>query len=131
MVQTVLQELGIASAEPGATDSKGGPPDLTGVGIGSEPITGRARVALDADEAFDKLEPGDILVTRATSPAYNMVLTLVGGLVTADGGPMSHAAVLSRELNIPAVIGAPDAMTAIADGDTVTIDPGAGTVVVT
>ena len=89
---------------------------------------GRACVARDADEAFDKLEPGDILVTRATSPAYNMVLTLVGGLVTADGGPMSHAAVLSRELNIPAVVGAPDAMNAIEDGATITVDPAAGVV---
>ena len=105
-------------------------PRLTGAGIGTEPITGRACVAQDADEAFDKLEPGDILVTRATSPAYNMVLTLVGGLVTADGGPMSHAAVLSRELNIPAVVGAPDAMDAIDDGATITVDPAAGVVTI-
>ena len=71
---------------------------------------------------------GDILVTRTTSPAYNLVLTLVGGLVTSEGGPMSHAAVLSRELGISAVVGAADAMTAIADGDTIEIDPVAGSV---
>ena len=57
-----------------------------------------------------------------------MVLTLVGGLVTAEGGPMSHAAVLSRELSIPAVVGAPDAMRAIADGDRIEVDPVAGRV---
>ena len=125
MVQTVLEELGInRDADAVATDG----PQLSGAGIGTEPITGRACVAHDADEAFDKLEPGDILVTRATSPAYNMVLTLVGGLVTADGGPMSHAAVLSRELNIPAVVGAPDAMDAIEDGATITVDPASGVV---
>ena len=87
-----------------------------------------ARVAENADEAFDRLEPGEILVTRTTSPAYNMVLTLVGGLVTAEGGPMSHAAVLSRELGIPAVVGAPDAMSSIADGDRIEVDPRAGRV---
>ncbi|MEM7285215.1 MAG: PEP-utilizing enzyme [Actinomycetota bacterium] len=125
MVQTVLEELGI-NREPETAPTDG--PRLTGAGIGTEPFTGRACVANDADEAFDKLEPGDILVTRATSPAYNMVLTLVGGLVTADGGPMSHAAVLSRELNIPAVVGAPDAMDAIEDGATITVDPAAGVV---
>lgn len=71
---------------------------------------------------------GDILVTRTTSPASNLVLTLVGGLVTSEGGPMSHAAVLSRALGIPAIVGAADAMTAISDCDTVEIDPQAGTV---
>lgn len=125
MVQTVIQELGMShDHEPAGADG----PRLSGTGIGTRTVTGRARVAQDADEAFDKLEPGDILVTRATSPAYNMVLTLVGGLVTADGGPMSHAAVLSRELNIPAVIGAPDAMDAIEDGATITVDPAGGVV---
>jgi len=56
------------------------------------------------------------------------VLSLVGGLVTAEGGPMSHAAVLSREFGIPAVVGAPDAMNAIADGDRIEIDPFHGVV---
>ena len=125
MVQTVFEELGmVRDADEAPADG----PQLSGAGIGTIPITGRACVAHDADEAFDKLEPGDILVTRATSPAYNMVLTLVGGLVTADGGPMSHAAVLSRELNIPAVVGAPDAMIAIEDGATITVDPTTGVV---
>ena len=57
-----------------------------------------------------------------------MVLGMVGGLVTAEGGPMSHAAVLSRELGIPAVVGAKGALEAIGDGDTITIDPAAGRV---
>ena len=57
-----------------------------------------------------------------------MVLSLVGGLVTAEGGPMSHAAVLSRELGIPAVVGAPGAMEAIPDGSRVEVDPVKGMV---
>ncbi len=124
LVQTVIAELGMSNVP----DPPGGTPRLDGTGVGSEPMVGRACVALTAEQAFDALEPGDILVTRTTSPAYNMVLTLVSGLVTAEGGPMSHAAVLSRELNIPAVVGALDALDAIESGDTIEVDPVAGTV---
>jgi len=124
LVLTVIAELGMGELDGPPVDR----PPLTGTGIGTEPFVGVARVAENADEAFDRLEPGEILVTRTTSPAYNMVLTLVGGLVTAEGGPMSHAAVLSRELGIPAVVGAPDAMSSIADGDRIEVDPRAGRV---
>jgi pyruvate,water dikinase len=124
LVLTVIAELGMGDQAAPVVDG----PRLVGTGIGSAPITGVARVAENAEEAFDRLVPGEILVTRTTSPAYNMVLTLVGGLVTAEGGPMSHAAVLSRELGIPAVVGAPDAMRLIADGDLVEVDPVAGRV---
>jgi pyruvate,water dikinase len=124
LVLTVIAELGMGDVDGPLTDRT----SLTGTGIGTMPITGVARVAENAEEAFDRLEPGEILVTRTTSPAYNMVLTLVGGLVTAEGGPMSHAAVLSRELGIPAVVGAADAMRLITDGDVVEVDPVAGRV---
>jgi phosphohistidine swiveling domain-containing protein len=101
---------------------------LQGVGIGTAAYRGRARVALSPEEAIAELEPGDVLVTRTTSPAYNLVLTLVGGLVTAEGGPMSHAAVLARELGFPAVVGAPGALDRIPDGSMVEVDPGSGRV---
>ena len=52
-----------------------------------------------------------------------MVLTLAGGLVTEEGGPMCHAAVLSRELNLPAVIGVTGALETIKDGAIVEVDP--------
>ena len=124
LVLTVIAELGMGELDGPLVDR----PPLTGTGIGMKPFVGVARVAENADEAFDRLEPGEILVTRTTSPAYNMVLTLVGGLVTAEGGPMSHAAVLSRELGIPAVVGVSDVMSSIADGDRIEVDPTAGRV---
>jgi pyruvate,water dikinase len=134
-IEAILAELGMAEragradrvdqSDRGATPAG---PRLTGTGIGSRAVVGVARTAGDAQEAIARLSPGEILVTRTTSPAYNLVLTLVGGLVTAEGGPMSHAAVLSRELDIPAVIGAPDALSAIADGDTIEVDPTTGSV---
>jgi pyruvate,water dikinase len=85
-------------------------------------------VATSPEEALDVLEPGDVLVVPCTTPAYNLVLSIAGGVVTAEGGPLSHAAVLARELGIPAVIGAADALTAIPDGSLVEVDPVAGEV---
>jgi pyruvate,water dikinase len=125
-IEAILAELGMAERATGETTTT--EPRLTGTGIGSQAVVGVARTADTAQEAIARLSPGEILVTRTTSPAYNLVLTLVGGLVTAEGGPMSHAAVLSRELAIPAVIGAPDALAVIADGDTIEVDPATGSV---
>jgi rifampicin phosphotransferase len=100
---------------------------LSGVGIGTATHTGIARTAASADEAIEKLEPGDVLVVRATSPAFNAVLAIAGAVVTSHGGALSHAAVLARELGIPAVVGAPGALD-IEDGAMVTVDPISGTV---
>jgi pyruvate,water dikinase len=101
---------------------------LTGVGVGQVAYTGRARLAADPEAALDGMEPGDVLVVRFTTPAYNTVLSLAGAVVTVDGGPLCHAAVMARELGIPAVIGAPGALELIADGATVEVDPLAGRV---
>ena len=74
------------------------------------------------------MEPGDVLVARFTTPAYNTVLTLAGAIVTTDGGALCHAAVMARELGIPAVIGAAGALDHIVDGAEVEVDPVAGRV---
>ena len=76
-----------------------------GAGVGATP-TRRVRIASSPEEAIDTMEPGDVLVVRATSPAFNAVLAIAGAVVTAEGGPLSHAAVLARRLGIPAVVGA-------------------------
>ena len=74
------------------------------------------------------MEPGDVLVVRFTTPAYNTILALAGALVTADGSLLCHAAVMARELGIPAVIGAPGALRDIPEGAEVEVDPVAGLV---
>lgn len=51
------------------------------------------------------IEPADVVVTRFTSPSWSSVLVYAGALVTTTGGPVSHAAVIARELAIPDVIG--------------------------
>lgn len=119
MVVTALDELGMsgkATVDP-----------LRGVGVGATIYRGRARRSDTPEEAMDRLEPGDVLIVRATSPAFNAVVALAGALVTADGGAMSHAAVLSRELGIPAVVGASGALD-IPDGALVEVDPVEGQV---
>ena len=119
MVQFSMKYMGMAGD---STD-----PPLHGTGVGAVSYTGRAVVADSADDAMERLAPGDVLVVRATSPAFNLVLSIAGAVVTVDGGAMSHAAVLSRELGIPAVIGASGALS-IADGAMVEVDPVAGVV---
>ncbi len=117
MVQLAQKYIGMdgtVSSEP-----------LSGAGIGDTRYVGIARVASSADEAIDRLQPGEILIVRATSPAFNVVLAIAGAVITSDGGVLSHAAVLARELGIPAVIGVPGALD-IADGSTVEVDPAAG-----
>ena len=118
--KTAIAHLGMSGAEPGGDA-------LSGAGVGTETYVGTARVADSADDAIERMEAGDVLVVRATSPAFNLVLSIAGAVVTADGGAMSHAAVLSRELGLPAVIGAPGALE-IPDGACVEVDPVKGTV---
>lgn len=120
MVMTVMRFMGMDGTSSGGS--------LDGSGIGTHTVRGIARVATSPEEALDVLEPGDVLVVAGTTPAYNLVLSIAGGIVTADGGPMSHAAVIARELGIPAVVGARGALTEIADGSLVEIDPVAGSV---
>jgi pyruvate,water dikinase len=120
MVQLVVANLGMGDAAHGS--------GLHGTGIGTGVVRAVARVATSPEEALDRLADGEILVVAGTTPAYNLVLTVAGGLVTAAGGPMCHAAVIARELGIPAVIGASAALTDITDGDVVELDAGLGEV---
>jgi phosphohistidine swiveling domain-containing protein len=100
---------------------------LRGMGIGDEAYTGTARVVHDAVEALASMEPGDIVVAPYTAPTYNSVLAMAGAIVTQEGGPLCHAAVIARELGLPAVIGATGAM-ALPDGAQIEVDPVAGVV---
>jgi pyruvate,water dikinase len=103
---------------------------LTGTGIGTRTYVGTARVVHDAAEALATVEPGDVIVAPYTAPTYNAVLSMAGALVTEQGGLLCHAAVIARELDLPAVIGAADAMSRIPDGATVEVDPAAGRITV-
>ena len=112
----------------------GGPPDLADPGISGSPVspgvyTGSARI-INHPEECNRLQQGDVLVTSATSSAFNVVLPLLGAIVTDRGGQLSHAAIVAREYGIPAVVGTTKATDVIPDGATVTVDGTAGTVVI-
>src|SRR4051794_4862067 len=116
----VMEQLGRGGDRP----TKG----LGGGGVGAQIVRGGACGADSREHAIDRLQNGDVLVVPCTPPAYNAVLTLAGAIVTADGGPLSHAAVLARELGISAVVGARGALTEIPDGALIDVDPVAGEV---
>jgi phosphohistidine swiveling domain-containing protein len=79
---------------------------------------------------FSRIVKGDVLVTQSTSEAFNILLPLLGGIVTDSGGLLSHAAIVAREYGIPGVVGTRDATSRIADGARVRVDGDAGEVAV-
>ena len=79
---------------------------------------------------FDRITQGDVLVTEATTEAFNILLPLLGAIVTDSGGLLSHPAIVSREYGIPGVVGTREATELIPDGARVRVDGDAGTVTV-
>ena len=77
---------------------------------------------------FTRIQRGDVLVTATTTEAFNIVLPLLGAMVTDAGGLLSHAAIVSREYGIPGVVGCLDATARIPDGATVSVDGTTGEV---
>jgi pyruvate,water dikinase len=102
--------------------------DRAEVSLGSEVVRGRAVVVVDPVEALARMEPGDVLVALTTSAPFNTIFPVAGAVAVQVGSTMSHAAVLARELGLSAVIGVPDLLERVADGDLVEVDPGAGTI---
>ena len=86
-------------------------------GIASGPV----KVIFSADE-IDKVEKGDILVTTMTNPDMVPAMERAAAIVTDEGGPLSHAAIVSRELGIPCVVGTEKATKLLKNGQIVTVD---------
>ena len=99
------------------------------VGLGASPgiVEGVARVVLTVDE-FDQVREGDIVVSQMTNPAWVALFTKMVGLVTDAGGITSHAAVLSREFAIPAVVGTSIATRMIKNGEKIRVNGTTGVV---
>ena len=79
---------------------------------------------------FGLIAKGDVLITESTTEAFNILLPLLGGIVTDNGGLLSHAAIVSREYGIPGVVGTREATERIANGVRVRVDGDAGEVTV-
>ena len=94
---------------------------LQGLGAGNGQVTGTARVIEDFSQ-IGRLQEGDILVTRFTDTGWTPKFAILSGIVTEYGGILCHAAIVSREYGIPAIVCCKDAMSKIKDGQTITID---------
>jgi pyruvate,water dikinase len=79
---------------------------------------------------FGRIVKGDVLITESTTEAFNILLPLLGGIVTDNGGLLSHAAIVSREYGIPGVVGTREATERISDGVRVRVDGDEGAVTV-
>ena len=95
--------------------------EVTGTPACLGKVRGRVKLVLRNTE-FHKVEQGDILVTKNTTPEFMVVLEKCAGIVTDVGGVTSHAAIVARELNKPCVIGTGKATKVFKDGDQVEVD---------
>ncbi|OZU89742.1 pyruvate kinase [Virgibacillus indicus] len=93
-----------------------------GQGIGRRSAYGRAVVAKNANEAIERLNDEDILVTYGTDRDMMPAIEKAGGIVTEEGGLTSHAAVVGLSLGIPVIVGVKDVFDLIEDGQDITID---------
>jgi len=100
-------------------------PILKGFGAAPGIVGGPARLLLGAAET-DRLKAGEILVTTMTTPDMVPAMTRAAGIITDEGGMTCHAAIVSRELGVPCVVGTRTATKTIADGASVTVDGKSG-----
>lgn len=117
--------VGVPAAEADSAAPSG--EVLSGWAASPGRYTGRARVLSRPDKSA--LHQGDVVVARATDAAWTPVFLMAGAIVVERGGPLSHAALVARELGIPAVLNVPDAAGVLNDRQ-VTVDGDRGTVVI-
>jgi pyruvate,water dikinase len=111
----------------GQMDSTSTATEVRGLGASPGVVIGVARIIDNLDDA-DRLEDGDVLIAKTTSPPWTPLFGVAAAVVTDAGGPMSHVAIVAREYGIPAVVGTVEATKLIRDGQRVRVDGSAGTV---
>jgi len=104
-----------------------GAPLVQGLAASHGTAVGRVRVLASPDDG-DQLEDGEILVAKMTSPDWVPTMRRAAALVTDGGGITCHAAIVSRELGVPCVVGARNATTVLRNGELVTVDGSKGVV---
>jgi pyruvate,water dikinase len=123
-ITTIDEETGSAGADE---DEHGAEAIVTGQGASPGVVSGVARVVEQLDE-LDAVSEGDILVTPMTTPDMVPAMKRAAALVTDEGGLTSHAAIVSRELGVPAVTGTGDATEALDGGQVIEVNGERGTV---
>ncbi len=112
---------------PGPASGPEPTPLVTGMGAAPGIAVGRVRVLTDPSQGA-QMEAGEILVAPMTNPDWVPVIRRAGAIVTDGGGMTCHAAIVSRELRVPCIVGARTATTVLRDGMIVTVDAGRGVV---
>jgi pyruvate,water dikinase len=124
---TTLPKTKAATTAEGATAAQEGAVLLRGLGAAPGSASGAAKLLRSLDDAA-KLAAGDVLVTHMTSPDWVPLMRKAAAIVTDSGGMTCHAAIVSRELGIPAVVGTGEATKKLRDGEIVTVDATHGVV---
>jgi len=106
-------------------ESEPTPELLKGRAVSPGSYTGIARVIREANE-LNLIEQGEVLITRSTNPAFNIVLPRLGALVTEYGGVLSHAAIVSREFGLPGIVGCKKVTQRVTTGMRVTVNGDTG-----
>jgi pyruvate,water dikinase len=129
-MQRLMAAVGIAMSEMfGSSQEEHEATVIRGLAASSGVREGIVRrVAGPAD--FNRIQKGDVLLTEATTEAFNVLLPLLTAIITDSGGALSHAALVSREYGIPGVVGTRDATERIPDGARVRVDGDKGEVTV-
>jgi rifampicin phosphotransferase len=126
----VMRAIGVALGELfGSSEAEHGEDVLRGLAASRGVYEGHARRVAGPSE-FGRIVQGDVLVTESTTEAFNILLPLLGAIVTDSGGLLSHSAIVAREYGIPGVVGTREATERIADGARVRVDGDAGEVTV-
>jgi pyruvate,water dikinase len=129
-VARLMRATGLAlGALFGSSDAEHEEDMLRGLAASPGVYEGPARL-ISGPAEFSRIVQGDVLVTMSTTEAFNILLPLLGAIVTDSGGLLSHSAIVAREYGIPGVVGTREATVRIADGARVRVDGAAGEVTV-
>lgn len=100
---------------------------IKGISASQGKVQGKVRIILSSKD-FSKFEAGKILVTQSTNPEWTPLLAVAKAVVTDTGGALCHAAIISREYCIPAVVGTQNATEVLKDGQEIEVDGSKGLV---
>jgi len=98
-----------------------GNPVLTGIAVGDKIGEGKVHIIKDVSK-ISEFKKGEVLVTKMTDPDWVSIFPLASAIITQEGGPTCHAAIVSRELGIPCIVGVNNALKVLKDGDYATVD---------
>jgi pyruvate,water dikinase len=114
----------LENREEGTKELKG---EIILEGIAASPGIGSGKIKIIENlEDLNKLKTGDILVTKMTNPDMVVTMQKAAAIVTDEGGLTAHAAIVSREMGIPAVVGTQEATTRLKEGEIITVDGSTG-----